>query len=228
MSEENSSIIAAKKSKGTSSFEIYNPIIEIVNNLIINQNINKILDIGCGHGLLLKELKLIHPNLELNGADIYNFSELNQHNINYYQLDLNRSFDNLNDSYDLIISSEVIEHLENPHNFIQTICKLLVKNKKGYIILTTPNIESITSIISFILRGYHSAFGPSDYPAHISPLSLFELQNIIKRANLFVKNVQYIPNGRIPGTNLRWHKLLPFLKGKRFSDNYLILIENKS
>ncbi|OFZ22651.1 MAG: hypothetical protein A2202_01110 [Bdellovibrionales bacterium RIFOXYA1_FULL_36_14] len=215
---------ASLKSIGKSSDLILQAILNELKILDL-QNIHSILDIGCGTGDLLKSLKTIYPYAKLSGVDYTDFSNLGNDGINFYQHDCNQNFPTSLTNYDLIISSEVIEHLENGRHFIREILKML--NWNGTLILSTPNPESITSILSYICRGYHSAFGPNDYPAHINSYTLFELSNILMETKK-IQNLshKYIRNGRIPHSKRLWNDLFPCFNGKRFSDNYIVIAQN--
>lgn len=215
---------ASLESKGTSSSEIVSAILKEVSD--DKFHFHKMLDIGCGTGNLLSQVKKIKTDIVLYGADYTDFSNLASKGIIFKQVDCNENFSELFDTFDLITTSEVIEHLENGRHFLRQLEKMLTP--KGRIIITTPNPESLTSIISFIVKGYHSAFGPKEYPAHINSYTFYELSNIIKETqSLKISNIEYIQNGRIPGTSLKWIQIFPFLKlfkSKRFSDNFLITI----
>jgi len=51
---------------------------ELINTYSLNNKSN-VLDIGCGKGYLLQELKLLIPDLKVTGIDISNYSILNAH-----------------------------------------------------------------------------------------------------------------------------------------------------
>jgi len=212
---------ASEASHGQSSQKILQEILTLTQSLQLQKN-PRILDIGCGTGSLIKTLKEKIIDGEFHGCDYTNFTKNTE--FNFFQQDCNLDFAESIGQFDLIISSEVIEHLENARHFLREICKRL--NPNSHVILSTPNIESFTSIISFILRGYHSAFAPVCYPAHINSYNAFELTNICCEAGLKIEQIFYIKNGRIPGSKIPWHTLLPFLSGKRFSDNFIIVASN--
>lgn len=211
--------IASLESKGDSSDYIRSFILRELSRLSLSPK--KIIDIGCGKGDLLEEILHLFPTAELFASDITNFG-LNP-KFQFIELDLNLKFSNKLGGFDLITSIEVIEHLENPRHFIRELSTLL--NPHGVIVLSTPNIESITSLLSLIFKGYHSAFGGKAYPAHITSISTYEMRNIVNENNLLkLEKIFYIPNGRVPGTSVHYKDFLPFLRGKRFSDNYYVII----
>jgi 2-polyprenyl-3-methyl-5-hydroxy-6-metoxy-1,4-benzoquinol methylase len=220
-------IKASQESMGASGDEIKDYLLKEI-SLYANAETNaSFIDVGCGTGDLLNRVAKTYPNFKLQGIDLQDFNPNDkERKWKIVEQDLNRNFSTTLDKFDFVVSSEVIEHLENPRAYIRELSNLLKEN--GKLIITTPNLESWTSIISFIVRGYHSAFGGKSYPAHITPVAVYDLKNIINETGgLKVKNIRFINNGRMPGANLKWHTLFPFLRGKRFSDNYLITIETR-
>lgn len=98
-----------------------------------------ILEVGCGYGSLVNALnKLGHQTY---GIDIA------EQPINYAKKEYGNYFEkkeiiDIENSYDIIIAMEVIEHLFHPVDFIKKCAKLL--NPGGKIILTTPNKDFYT------------------------------------------------------------------------------------
>ena len=173
---------------------------------------------------MLKIIKAKSPQSNFYGVDLIQYPDADHFEL--IKQNLNSSFTFEVSELNLIISTEVIEHLENPRLFIREITKKL--RSGGKIIITTPNPYSLLSLLSFCLKGYHSSFGPKDYPAHITPITPYQLMNIVNEIDkIEVEELSYIPNGRIPGTGIRYTKILPFLKGKYFSDNYCCVIKKK-
>jgi SAM-dependent methyltransferase len=67
-------------------------------------------------------------------------------------LDLNGEFSGRFDrSFDLIFSSEVIEHVDSPRHFLGQVLRLLESD--GYLLLTTPNVSNWIGRIRFLLFG---------------------------------------------------------------------------
>lgn len=119
---------------------------------------NKMLDVGCGPGLFLIEAKK-------RGWDVYGteFTDnqleyLNNKGINTLKGKLsNDSFEN--ELFDVIISSEVIEHINNPTEEMQHFHRLL--RKRGLVYITTPNFNAIER---FLLKGNYNII---EYPEHL-------------------------------------------------------------
>lgn len=210
----------AQSSKGISNNDIYNSILKEIKN-ISTDKASHLADVGCGEGHLLRRISKELPEVSLSGIDIVEYPE--NTSFEFIKQNFNEDFKVPGNKFDVVLAVEVIEHLENPRHFIRELKK--VTKKGGKIIISTPNPYSLLSILSFSLKGFHSSFGPKNYPAHITEVSLYNLSNIINEtADLTLEVTSFIPNGRIPGTRIHWKKIFPFIKGKRFSDNYYCVI----
>lgn len=114
-----------------------------VQNLIKEKTDIKLIDVGCGSGNALYNFNHFFPEFELHGLD-YNIDHakknLNDITVNLHAGDLN-SLD-LDMKFDIITSSQLLEHLLNPLDYVNFIKKYSHKNT---IILTDiPNIESFS------------------------------------------------------------------------------------
>ena len=134
--------------------------------------------------------------------------------------DLNKALPYSDATFDVVISLEVIEHLENPRHFMREIGRILKVN--GRCLITTPNQISLASKLCLLLRDQFQQFQDSCYPAHITALVPIDLQRIIVEAGLTAESLAYTDNGRIPLTHKTW-QIFPFLTGKWFSDNVAIV-----
>jgi 2-polyprenyl-3-methyl-5-hydroxy-6-metoxy-1,4-benzoquinol methylase len=123
--------------------------LEIFKEFVSDKNA-AILDVGCGNGAFLKSLA-DSGHKHLSAADIENNLTLLSPD-RFMELDL--SFDKLpvpDASFDAITAWEVIEHLENPHNFIREVHRTLKHG--GYFIVSIPNPFHLMSRLLFLKRG---------------------------------------------------------------------------
>ncbi|MBH48538.1 MAG: hypothetical protein CME71_10260 [Halobacteriovorax sp.] len=217
-------VSAALASQGDSDQFIYLSLLDVMKTTL--PSCSSILDVGMGQGKFLQLLKSHYPSIELHGADAADYESLTTSEVTRHIQDFNQDID-LGLQFDVVTSIEVIEHLRDPRHFMTQLSNLTKAN--GTIVLTTPNNESYNSLLSFFKRGYFSAFSPRDYPAHITPITEYQLRQIVsEHSELEVLAVHYFKNGRIPGTRFKWRSIFPFLKGKRFADNFAIIIKKKA
>ena len=76
---------------------------------------SKVLDVGCGKGFLLHEMKVLEPELEIKGFDISNYAINNsQEKIksNIFLHDIRKKFPFKDKEFDLVISLGVIHNLK--------------------------------------------------------------------------------------------------------------------
>lgn len=124
----------------------------------------KILDIATGQGYISERLSYKgFSNLHCADINSENF-KLNKKQFHFRTVDANSALPYKNNQFDLIISSETIEHLQNPHLFLSEIHRIL--KPKGTLILTTPNVTNIFSRFYFFFTGRLAFHTPNDY--HLS------------------------------------------------------------
>ena len=121
----------------------YRIILPVINRYIKDKK--KILDIGCGAGTL--DFYLANKGHDVTGIDISDKAiesciqtakNLELKNVKFKQVDFPK--ETINDKFDFIIFSEVIEHLEDDQLALKQIYKLLKGG--GILILTTPSINA--------------------------------------------------------------------------------------
>lgn len=149
---------------------------------------SRLLDLGAGSGALA--LRLSDGGFKVECADAMPSDSLTELGLRTYQFDFNVPFaSELDGTFESIVSSEVIEHLENPRQFLRQIRASL--SPGGRAILTTPNINSVTSKARFARFGHFDWFTPSEREAlgHISPVSPGLLADAARAAGLEVKHM---------------------------------------
>ncbi len=228
MSEDSSQLLkeqALQMAQGQSSdFHI-----QWVSKLIQSQGFNQdgfILDFGAGKGTLLQSLQTLGI-INLWGADL--LSDPSGGRFEWRKEDLNSfPFESLKNKFDWILCIEVIEHLENPRQILRGISEMLKPG--GKLLLTTPNVESYRSLLSFIFRGHFIDFLDSSYPAHITPMVLMDMKRILQECGLELFHLEYSGRGTLPvWTSLSWQKIsMDLLSGKRFSDHVMLVVRKNS
>ncbi len=139
----------------------------------------KILDVGCGGGILAEPLARLGAHV--TGIDASfgaitaatNHAEMMALTITYVHTTLGDLIDN---DFDLVIASEIIEHVPDPKDFLASCCQKLKSKNKGIILSTinrTPKsylgaILGAEYILRWVPRGTHEwnrFLKPSDIDA---------------------------------------------------------------
>jgi 2-polyprenyl-3-methyl-5-hydroxy-6-metoxy-1,4-benzoquinol methylase len=182
-----------------------------------------LIDFGAGHGELLTQLASILPGCTLSGADYLERPEGLADHIGWASGDLNEPLQA--GPCDLVICSEVIEHLENPRAVFRNLFALT--RPGGWLVLSIPNQESLRSYLSLIIEGHFVAFRGPSYPAHITALLRLDLEHICAETGFAAPAFSYTDDGGLPRKpNLTWQSIsFGVLKGRLFSDNLIMVAQ---
>lgn len=185
-----------------------------------------VLDVGSGSGGWIKCLKQSDLLTQLLSVDIVDDGASQIPGVEFHLADL--SIEPLpceKAQIDWIFSLEVVEHLANPRNFIHQASRVL--RDDGKLVISTPNVDSLRSKLSFLFRGYFSAFCEHDYriTGHITPVSSIDLERMADEAGFRQVEFFYPPVGLVPMSRLQWQKVLPWLTGKNWSDTMIAIIK---
>ncbi len=145
----------------------------------------KILDIGCGGGLLCEPLKRLGANITGIDASINNIEVAKLHakgmglNITY----IHTSPENIKfkDKFDVILNMEVVEHVANVDLFIENCSNLILKDGIMFVGTINKNLKSYIFAIlgaEYFLRWL--PIGTHDWNKFLTPL---ELENIAIKKN---------------------------------------------
>src|SRR5258708_21678316 len=140
----------------------------------------RVADLGAGHGAL--SLRLHHAGFEVRAFDLDN-SEWQVKEVCCQPVDLDRSLEEIAEHgpFAAICALEVIEHLENPRQFLRRL--LDIAHSQGtLIVLSTPNPLDTFSCITMFTRGIFNWFSAEHYlgGGHISILPYWLISEHLK------------------------------------------------
>lgn len=172
---------------------------KIARDLIQDYKLKSVLDVGCGVGEKLE--KFIFPICkDITGVDTkhaidyckskYSFSRWHIEDIENPSLDIEKK-------YDLIISSDVIEHLVNPDKLLSYIKKYA--HKDTLIVISTPERD--------LVRGKKD-LGPPKNISHVREWNIFELSNYLESFGFKILNKFLV--AAVSGFNLS--RIIKFFK----------------
>tara|TARA_B110001452_G_scaffold84250_1_gene68879 strand:- start:992 stop:1627 length:636 start_codon:yes stop_codon:yes gene_type:complete len=175
----------------------------------------KILDIGCGGGLISEPMSRLGGNVtgidasEKNIKVAYMHSKESNLQINY----LNKSPEQLKEKekFDIILNLEIVEHVENLDLYLKS-CKDLLK-KNGLMFTATIN-RTLTSYIKAILGAEYILrwlpIGTHDWNKFVKPE---ELQKKLNKENFTTSDIKGLEFNPI------WNK---WKRSNNLSVNYII------
>lgn len=107
----------------------------------LGQKHAKVLEIGCGAGNFLYELKLLHPDWIISGTDFSekSISTLKNHDIDVFVSDLTK-IPSPSKSYDCIYGWMVVEHIHNLNQALSEVYRVLKDD--GKFCFSVPNAGS--------------------------------------------------------------------------------------
>ena len=175
----------------------------------------KILDIGCGGGLISEPMARLGANVTGIDASEKNIkiaqihSEENNLKINY----INSSPERLKEKeeFDIILNLEIIEHVEDVELYIHSCSKLL---KKGGLMFTATLNRTVVSYIKAIIGAEYILkwlpIGTHDWNKFIRPEELEKKLSIANFKTIEIKGLEFNP------FNKKWKK------SDNLSVNYII------
>ena len=157
-----------------------------VARLIREAGCSHVLDVPSGTGALTQ--LLLDQGIEVVSADL-NPDTFVIPGRSCVRTDLNQKLPFDDGEFDGLVCIEGIEHIENPHLLAREANRILHPGGKVYI--STPNVLSIRSRLSYLLRGYPDQFhymievnpdtGAERPVAHINPVGFLELRYALSR-----------------------------------------------
>ena len=157
---------------------LYKNFFKSIENIIFQcKHIDKTLEVGCGLG---------ESSLRLNEMLIDSHFEVSEYDKNYVSILKNSDFklkitnetvydlQHSDNSFDLVIMLEVLEHLEDYQKAIGELCRVSSK----YVLISVPN-EPLWRTLNFLRGKYIGNFGNT--PGHINHFNVKSLKKILRR-----------------------------------------------
>ena len=156
-----------------------------------NLNKKKVLDIGCGGGILAEEL--CKQGAKVTGIDSSSKSisiakqhaEQNNYDIKY----INKSIFEITDLdvYDFIICFEMIEHINEPNDLIKKIKEL--SSKKSGLFLSTINRNLKSFMLAKIMAEYVLNYVPKGTHQYAKFITPYELTKMLENNNYKLNDI---------------------------------------
>ena len=176
----------------------------------------RILELGSGAGHLAT---LVKGALEERSIPFtYQCTDIEPEQINGQELgftcrrvDVQEPFE-LEGPYDAVIAVEIIEHIENPFHFIREIAGVIAPT--GLLLLTSPNVLSLSSRARFMFTGCYDYFRrPFDEHhlnmGHLNPVSALLAVYALRKNGFTVRRIAC--NRWSLGSALPWLPFLPLV-----------------
>lgn len=130
--------------------------VEIIRELdkhSVFENTKTVMDAGCGTGHFLSELYKVRPDLQLTGTDFSEESVKISKNLlpqaDFFTLDVYNIPTDFNNKFDVIICSEVLEHLLYPEKALKNLFNLLSDGGKMTLCVPNGRIDNYSGHINF-------------------------------------------------------------------------------
>jgi len=119
---------------------------------LVNCNDCNILEVGCGQGNTLIELKKQGKAKFIAGIDIVDLNQSTKlDKFILADIESEENIDLPENYFDIIICADVLEHLKDPWNVLKKIKKFLKQN--GMLIASIPNIREIETLFNIFVKG---------------------------------------------------------------------------
>jgi len=140
---------------------------------LLNESPNvRVLDVGCNDGRFTREIARKINTKKILGLEINKDCAKAAHkdsHVDAIVADADYPFPFKSDTFDVVVSNDVLEHVSNTDSFICELYRVL--RKGGYCVCSTPNLAGIHNIVSLMLGYQPPTATVSDMIACGNPLN---------------------------------------------------------
>lgn len=164
-------------------------------SLLLTEKTGLVLDVPAGEGALADSIQKLGFGVRCGDIDVSRF-KLN--GIQCDKVDLNKNWPYSTSHFDYVVLVEAIEHLENPWHIVREANRVL--KLEGLLLVSTPNVLTLKSRLSYLLYGYPNFFHymieklpdhTEDLPIdHINPIGYLELRHVLSRNGFQVETLE--------------------------------------
>jgi SAM-dependent methyltransferase len=176
------------RSKLSDPYSSHRRIIALTRSL---PSVHRVLDVGCGPGYIGSAL----AGLGYSVVGVDSHADTNSLRsagyVEAFRLDIEQASIPLQDSFDLLIFADVLEHLRDPEEVLERFRTLLVPG--GHILLSVPNVAHWTVRVA-LLAGYFPSHdrGILDR-THIRFFTLDSARQMVRRAEFSIRHAEVTP-----------------------------------
>jgi len=130
---------------------------EVIKKFIIEQKKGTILEIGCAEGTFIEKIQQELPHTKVVGLELNSEAAKTAQakNLDVKTISLEQHTKNQQEQYDIVCSFQVMEHIAQVGNVIES--SLQVLKKGGYLVISVPNNDSYLGF---------DELNPLNYPPH--------------------------------------------------------------
>jgi len=162
------------------------------------ENVKRICDLGCGNGYLTN--RLASSGYQVTGVDasrsgIAAAKEVKNDNAVFIceKIDMSLHQKLGRQTFDTVISSEVIEHLYTPSELLES--EKLLLRPRGYLVLTTPYHGYLKYLVLSVLGRMDDHLDPSWDGGHIKFFTVGSLSKLMRKHGF--KELEFFFFGRV-------------------------------
>ena len=207
----------ARRSLGSSGEAVYRMVADALHARHVRGGL--LVDVGCGGGALWQR---VHGRFAkycgLDAVGYEGFPPVGD----FRPADLDRDDWPIDDnSGDVVVAAETIEHLENPWAFMRALVR--IAKPGGWILVTTPNQLSCLSLATLMAKRRFSAFQDAHYPTHRTALLESDLVRLADESGLDHVTLVYSESGRVPLTPWHYPRTIARVFPRALSDNLMVI-----